>query len=545
MIYLFVYYCLLANGNISTFNLDDIRNHKQLVLTTIKSAVVEGGEILLEIFTRVSRILPSNLSFPNHAHLLSSELSTGFVQIIRKYHFTYIDSSTIQIEETSDPSSTTNSNSNTNSNPNSNPNPNPSSNSTKSTTTSTGKKNYFKYLTPTVSPSLLIRSFSQHPIDSLLRGVFLTLDEGEKFRLVCIRYSRALEKISLQNKKHSSNTSQFSLFSSSSNISQSKLQSNEGSIYLQTEEILITNSLNNYSKNILESLENGEFVQSGRWMLNLQSLLSFTHDELFNNRTILNQTAHHKSKKSIPVLSLYDKSSHCIKQIASLSGQSIGKLYSAREIIDSYISCVNLFIVEYLESCTYFTETIEETNKKKKKQNDVTVDTNDNLSLKRDSILFQYDSIRLSLLEIKNIIYGIYRDRYLYNSCELMTISEELIHIIDSLFSDTHTMNCILPSLQLLTKSNLVNTPNEIIKSLKVIIDPLTQISFGLKFIISSLGGQILLELLQMDLDSKYHYNNTPAKTTVLFNSNENEQQFMISRPPLTFTELIGKSNFF
>lgn len=535
------------NGNISVFNLEDIRNHKQLVLTTIKSATIEGGEILLELYLKISRILPSNLCFPDHAHLLSTESSTGFIQIIRKYNFTYIDSTTIDPDNfgintnsngtTSTKSTSIKLTSNT-TNPTSNLNSNSMSSSTSTSTPTAIKNDYFKKLSPSISPNLLIRSFSQYPIDSLLRGVFLSIDEGEKFRLICIRFSNALEKTSSQNKKQTSNSNQFSFLRGN----RSELN-NDDSIYLKSEEILLTRMLNHYCKNIIESLEKGEFVQSGRYMLNLQSLLTFTQDEVFNNNTILsnnnnNNNSHRRLKNRVQV-SLYDKSSYCIKQIASLSGQTIGKLFSVREIIESYISCIRLFINDYVETCPYFNETntSSEINVKKKKKQSITIESSiDSPTLKRENIFYQYDSIRLALLEIKNIIYGIYRDRYAYNSSELMIGSDELISLIDSLFNENHTMNCILPSIQLLKRSNLGNIPVEMIKSLKVIIEPLSRISHGLHFLICSLGGEILMELLQMDLDSKYNYNIIQINQSPYIN----ETQFMLSRPPLTFTELIG-----
>jgi hypothetical protein len=499
--------------------LDDIRNRKQLVLTTLKACIIEGGEISIQLFVKMTRHIPSNLTFPDHAHLLCSEPSTTFIQVERKYHFTYVDSMTL---------------------------PSPSSPSTlPNTSTAIAPPTHLTtFLTSPLSVNILIRCFTPLPIDSLIRGVFLSLEHGEIYRSICIRYSRALEKYhQLNQEKEASFLEKFLKIGNSQNES----------YYLQREELVMERILTHYSKMAIDALDTGAFVQFGCWLLQIQSLLITSSDEEAPTQLPYNQhrrstTQQHRSHQHSNQIesSLYITSSHCLKQIASLSGQSLGKLNSIHQMIISFLNCLQLFLSDYLENCFYFQQ--EYFNKKDSKrslgtssigQTEISI-----ASIGRKDILTQYEIICESLIEIKMVIYSLARDRDAYHSSEILSILHEFVNLIDELFHDTNTFqSAILPTSYRLThSSNPTNIPSEIMKSLRMVMKPLTQISYGLKYLIASLGGDLLLELLQMDLDSKYDYH-TATRHAVKLTSNVMTQtgdEITIFTPPLIFTELLG-----
>jgi hypothetical protein len=517
---------LPVNGKLSVFSLDDIRTKKQLVLSTLKACIIEGGDISIQLFMTLSRLLPSNLTFPDHAHLLCSEPSVACIQIIRRYHFTYIDSAALLalspiIADTALPSSP--------------------------------PLSHFQNLSTTpLSTPLLIRCFSQFPIDSLMRGLFLTQEEGDKYRQVCIRYSRALER-----RNHAAPSGKGSGGDEKSDSNFLSLQwlqgnaSSSSSIYLQREELVLEEVLTHYSRMALKALESGEFVQAGRWFLVLQAILSTSTEE----GAKAHMTPHHpthppsthssRSKSSHshgaprPSLSLYELSSHCLQQIASLSGQSIGKLDSIREMIDSFLSCLRLFINDYLDTPA----SVNSTSAPQLSSPSTSLSSDG-----QENLFFQYDAICSHLLEVKAILYSLYRDRDAYQSSEILLTLDEFLRIIDSLFSETTLSQSILPTSQTLKHSHSNHTsraliPLEMMKALRSLSEPLGQISFGLKFLCGSLGGELLLELLQMDLDARYNYKTPSTGPGAKFAHppRSQEKELPITTPPSTFSELIGQ----
>lgn len=507
------------NGNTSLFSLDDIRNRKQLVLTTLKACIIEGGEISIQIFVKMTRLIPSNLTFPDHAHLLCSEPSTTFIQVLRKYHFTYVDSTTLPSSPTSAP-----------------------------TADAASPNHLANLLTSPLSTDILIRCFSPLPIDSLIRGVFFSLEHGEKYRCICIRYSRALEKY--QQLGQEKEASFLRKLWNGGNFQ-------DESYYLQHEELVMERILTHYSSMAMEALDNGAFVEFGRWLLCLQSLLispSFSSDEDIAFQQRRKSTQKQKSQKQKQIVSLYDSSSHCLKQIASLSGQSLGKLHSVQQMILSFLSCIQLFMNSYLENCFYFRQEFlrKKDSKVRSSQNSSSTFSSSTsigqteisiASIGRRDIFNQYEIICQSLIEIKMVIYSLARDRDAYHSSEIFPILSEFVRLIDQLFHDTNTFQSILPTSYRLThSSNPTNIPLDMMKSLRIVMKPLTQISFGLQFLIGSLGGDVLLELLQMDLDSKYNYNTSTLHGVKLMSQviTQTGDEISISSPPLIFTELLG-----
>jgi quinol monooxygenase YgiN len=502
--------------------LEDIRNKKQLVLTTLKACIIEGGDISIQIFVKMSRLLPSNFTFPDHAHLLCSEPSIAWIEIIRRYHFTYIDSTALLAVSPliADPALSNSSL----------PQPPPPS--------------HFQNLSTTpLSTHLLIRCFSQFPLDSLMRGLFLTLEEGEKYRQICLRYSRALERPQA--------STSASVSSASGDVKNDQnffgiqwLQaSSPSSMYLQREELVLEEILTHYSRMALSALECGEFVQCGRWLMSLQSILTTSEDEAKvpqrPQQPIQHPTHSGRSKQhSGPVSrSLYDRSSHCLQQIASLSGQSIGKLDSIREMVDSFLSCLRLFINDYLDTPSSVSPNSHESHSPMDAPSD------------QEALFLQYDAICSHLVEVRAVLYSLYRDRDAYQSSEILPILDEFLRTIDRLFNQTNTTQSVLPTVQTLrqfysnknTASVSATLPLEMVKAFKSLFEPLGKISFGLRFVCGSLGGEILLELLQMDLDARYGYE-TPLRSGAKFSHNHSQaEEKLISTPPSTFSELIGE----
>lgn len=491
------------NGNISIFSLEDIRNRKQLVLTTLKACIIEGGEISIQLFLKISRILPPNIVYPNHAHILCTELSTSYIQIHRRYHLTFIDSTSLSpsISQTTTPTPPT-------------------------------MRNTSSYMTIfqslPLSENILIRCFSPLPIDSLMRGLFQSIEDAERYRLICLRYSRALERNRLPMEKKSY------FLESLWGINQKQ----DDSYYLQREELVMEGILTHYSQQALQSFENGNFVQAGRWLLSLQTILISSKDgnlPLHENRS---RSKRGKISTSTSSVSLYDHSSHCMKQIAALSGQAIGKLNSIKNMIDSYLTCIQLYLTEYMETNPFFNHITEPTHHPQGGNNKSSTIENG-----LEAVLSQYETISLSLIEIKSILYGLYRDRDAYNSSVILLMIQEFIDIIDTFFQEDQTNQTILPTRQKLQQLPITSIPLEIIKSLRSLIDPLHQISLSLQFLCSSLGGDILLELLQMDYDVKYEYD-LPSLTGAVKRTNnlsfDTQNERSIFTVPLLFSELLG-----
>lgn len=71
------------------FRVKEIDSKRQQVMSVLKAAVVDSGEIFLELFLKVERVLPGMTEEANNW----AESSIGFVKIIRKYHFSFKDTS--------------------------------------------------------------------------------------------------------------------------------------------------------------------------------------------------------------------------------------------------------------------------------------------------------------------------------------------------------------------------------------------------------------------------------------------------------------------
>jgi hypothetical protein len=48
-----------GSGTVSTFQLGDMLSQKELVLSTMKSSILDGGSISLDLFLRTQRALPA------------------------------------------------------------------------------------------------------------------------------------------------------------------------------------------------------------------------------------------------------------------------------------------------------------------------------------------------------------------------------------------------------------------------------------------------------------------------------------------------------
>lgn len=72
------------------FRVQEIDSKRQQVLTVMKAAVVDSGEIYLELYMRAGRqLVPLEA---DGAHV--QEPTTGFVKVLRRYHFSFIDGHT-------------------------------------------------------------------------------------------------------------------------------------------------------------------------------------------------------------------------------------------------------------------------------------------------------------------------------------------------------------------------------------------------------------------------------------------------------------------
>ena len=69
------------------FRVQEIDSKRQQVMSVMKAAIVDSGEIFLELFLKVVRVLPCMTEEADNW----AEPSIGFVKIIRKYHFSYKD----------------------------------------------------------------------------------------------------------------------------------------------------------------------------------------------------------------------------------------------------------------------------------------------------------------------------------------------------------------------------------------------------------------------------------------------------------------------
>ena len=80
------------SAHVTPFRVSEIHAKTRQVLSAMKTAVVDNGDIYLELFFRVCRVLPSFTPDSDD----QAEPSMGFVKILRRYHFSFRDSSSRQ-----------------------------------------------------------------------------------------------------------------------------------------------------------------------------------------------------------------------------------------------------------------------------------------------------------------------------------------------------------------------------------------------------------------------------------------------------------------
>lgn len=82
--------CLNArSGKFQSINVKAMKTQRQQVLTTLKSAIMDDGDIYLEFYLFVKRTLPCL----SESAIVYAESTQGFIRIIRRYRFIYSSSS--------------------------------------------------------------------------------------------------------------------------------------------------------------------------------------------------------------------------------------------------------------------------------------------------------------------------------------------------------------------------------------------------------------------------------------------------------------------
>lgn len=211
---------LAGAGNHTEFSLNDIRTQRHLVLSTMKAAILDGGDLSVQLFMRVSRHLPVALCSAQYQHLWSQDRTTGFIRITRVYRFTFVDTSTVITVPTEGSTPIANVDSHTN-------------------------------------EQYRVQCFSPLVLDSLVRGVFFSMSELEMVKSVCRRYSAARTAAL-----------------AASNKTKQKQKHKRGTDEVLPEDIFIRDVIHHYCKLALTNFDQGDFVISAGWMMLIQSFVT-------------------------------------------------------------------------------------------------------------------------------------------------------------------------------------------------------------------------------------------------------------------------------
>jgi hypothetical protein len=267
-----------GTDNQTEFSLHDIRTQRHLVLSTIKAAILHGGDISVQLFMRVSRHLPVALCSVQHQHLWSHDRTTGFIRIKREYRFTHVDTSADTVSE--EPSATA-------SDPSAHKN-----------------------------EKHPVQCFSPLVLDSLVRGIFFSLPELEMLKSACSRHAAALQ----------ARTDVLAAASSKSKPKKKK----KGEDDILPEDGLIRDVIYKYAKTALNYFDQGDFVLSAGWMMLLQSFVSSSYSEVTQDGIEIDSNG---DSLAVPL-------SYCMTQLSSITAHVTGKLQSAVNSAEAVIDCV-------------------------------------------------------------------------------------------------------------------------------------------------------------------------------------------------------------
>ena len=459
----------------------DVRTQKQLVLTTIKTAVVDGGELSLDLFLRVSRYLPSSLSSREHRHLWSQERTTGFIHVNRVYRFTFVDTSGEQAP---------------------------------------GEPSTFalEALPGDHRPAMC---FSPNPLDTLVRGIFFNSAELKLVLSLCWRHSAAIKA-----RKEAQKPTDW--------LGRRKTKKDDETV---DEDDLIGNVIRHYCVTALKLFDNGEFVRAASWMMLLQAFMSsprIMEDDGDEGSDAVGDMKVHELVAHGDGLAL--PPSFCMMQLSSLTARVSGRIQSAVDSIETIISCVGLVIA-----------TITSLTTGKYKSND------DALNEMASNVFYKFDSISGFLVELREIILCIHRDAADLHCSDASLVLNIILGDLASIFHSRQLSRPLLPKSEALriarsgsARDDVAGVLHDMSRALRSLEEPLRCVLSSMQLLRSSIAGDTLLELLQMDADSRHRYKTPYSKQSIremsqgVLKDYPNLSRASLDVVPKTFSELLG-----
>lgn len=458
----------------------DILTQRHLVLSTIKTAIVDGGELSLDMFLRVSRRLPASLCSPQYQHLWAHEPTSGFICIRRRYKFSHVDTSA-DVSEAPVP------------------------------------------VDAHANEKHPARCYSQLPLDSLMAGVFFGLSELKLIMSVCRRHSAQLARRSEEEDRADSKR---------------KPKKNKSQTGAENEDVLIRDIIHHYSKTALAFFDKGEFVTAAGWMMLLQAFFStnatHSNDGTSSPRNTDNTATEEKELNSSGDV-LEHPPSFCMSQLASLTANTSGRLQSAVGSVETIITCTDLLI-----------QSIYHVASSRKKE------TQEAILERMADVYHIYDAIGPFLMEVREIVLCLHRDVLSMHCSDAFLVMDTVMADMASLFHPMQALRPLLPKSEALKlsrtggeRSDLSGILQDMTRSLKALNAPLRRISAGLQLLGSSISGDTMLEILQMDADCRHRYK-TPISMRALrafatgAKDIPNPSWQPLDMAPKTFSELIG-----
>lgn len=368
-----------------TITIEMMRKKRQQVLSLLKTAVVNDGLIFIELYMKVQRQLPNYVG--NSVSYF--EPTAGFVRVKRKYNFSFTDAST-------------------------------------------GKS----------------RCFAEHPIESLLTGVFMGgIEDYNLYKSVFLGHKQQMEA-SKKVKGKKKSASSFSWF-------ESRAESRSVSI--------ADGVIDSLSATAMSHLQAGEVTQGVSVLIVLQAVLT------------LSSTQKNNPEPRPPL-------SYVLKQLSAVSLSLAGQLESVRQAVQVLQQVCDVIVSAIEHSTALFNHAEDDP---------VTEEETREIAL----LLSHYAAIPAAIQELRMLLLGLVRDNVAQSS-ELTIVAAGLQHELWQLFSGTDKAEPILdPDPERVSKKGL----SGVAPNLKFIASALARMSTYLEMGASSVGMSILRGLLASD----------------------------------------------
>jgi len=487
---------LSGSGKLTKFVLKDIMGQKELVLSTLKSAILDGGSISLDMYLRTQRALPTEL-YSEKSGVTDSENdgTVGFIKVRRVYRFSYrwhAEASANNKDKDAESKSK----------------------ERKGSRAKEGKSRY--------------RCFSGNPLDSLVRGVFFSQKEATLYTKACTDHSRH---------QNSSDQSEQSSGQGLSKAARKKLDEEQ-------DLALLASLTKQYCRHILRHFEDGQFTSSAIWMLITHAFLASSGIKVDTGKRGTADPETLDSHMHIPEHAVVRVvPSFCQRQLRSLTTGVTGRAHAIVEAVRALLGGIRLLTTE--DRVEAMMEAAADT--------EVTPEQVLARTRAREELRHMYDSVLQALSEVRLMLLALHRDLPSLVSSDGSSVLNLMLDNVSSLFHKRFLSRPVLPVFDVLLRKHVQGgagpARQEALRNLKLLLPPLLRIEAGLVFLGSSTAADAVLELLQMDTDAFHRYKTKYKKNTQkridkgkLADGRPRLLSYSLSIAPMTFSDILGYS---